>query len=199
MIDISKISDEKPLVRFIKEYKKAHSLEQPNIDAISISSFDNKSGEPDSRYVNLKYIIDNKWIFFSNYNSLKAKQFESVNKIAASFFWHKTNCQIRMKSTIRKTKPKFSDDHFRLRNKSKNLLAIVSDQSNFVNSYNDFLLKYKKYKNENIDLTLRPDYWGGFTFIPYYFEFWNGDANRLNKRECFYISGDEWKSSFLQP
>ena len=25
------------------------------------------------------------------------------------------------------------------------------------------------------------------------------DANRLNKRECFYISGDQWKSSFLQP
>ena len=27
----------------------------------------------------------------------------------------------------------------------------------------------------------RPEYWGGYDFIPYSFEFWTGENNRLNK------------------
>ena len=33
--------------------------------------------------------------------------------------------------------------------------------------------------------TARPDFWGGFSFVPYYFEFWQGHKNRLNKRHVF--------------
>ena len=33
--------------------------------------------------------------------------------------------------------------------------------------------------------TPRPDFWGGYSFIPYYFEFWQGHENRLNKRHVF--------------
>ena len=199
MIDVSKVSNETPYNKFIEEYKKALALDQPNIEAICISSYDKNKNEPDSRYVNLKYIIDDEWIFFSNYKSPKAIQFDSVDKISASFFWHKTNCQIRIKGIIKKTNVKFSDDYFRPRDKSKNLLAIASEQSNFIESYEDFLLKYKKLENENLDLSSRPEYWGGFSFTPYYFEFWNGHLDRLNKREAFSVLEKTWKSYFLQP
>ena len=45
----------------------------------------------------------------------------------------------------------------------------------------------------------RPNYWGGFTFIPYYFEFWEGHENRLNKRHVFEQHNGEWLERFLQP
>ena len=52
--------------KFLEEYNKALSLNQPNIEAICISSFDKSKNEPDSRYVNLKYIqekiIDISWV-----------------------------------------------------------------------------------------------------------------------------------------
>ena len=199
MIDLSSMSKEAPYVRFSSEYNEASILDQPNIEAVCISSFDVKKSEPDSRFVNLKNITDNEWIFFTNYNSPKAKQFESIDNISASFFWHKTNCQIRIKAVIKKTSPKYSDDYFKSRHRSKNLLAIASDQSNAISSYEDFLSKYENIKERDIDLSLRPDYWGGYTFTPYYFEFWKGHESRLNKREIFTITDNVWTSSFLQP
>ena len=199
MIDLSSMSKEAPYVRFSSEYNEASILDQPNIEAVCISSFDVKKSEPDSRFVNLKNITGNEWIFFTNYNSPKAEQFESIDNISASFFWHKTNCQIRIKAVIKKTSSKYSDDYFKSRHRSKNLLAIASDQSNAISSYEDFLSKYENFKERDIDLSSRPKYWGGYTFTPYYFEFWKGHESRLNKREIFTITDNVWTSSFLQP
>ena len=47
--------------------------------------------------------------------------------------------------------------------------------------------------------TARPYFWGGFSFIPYYFEFWQGHKNRLNKRRVFEQQDDEWIERLLQP
>ena len=38
---------------------------------------------------------------------------------------------------------------------------------------------------ERDDLKKCPEYWGGFSFTPYYFEFWEGHKSRINKREVF--------------
>ena len=44
-----------------------------------------------------------------------------------------------------------------------------------------------------------PDYWGGYCFTPYYFEFWEGNKNRLNKRVVFEESRNKWDTYLLQP
>lgn len=86
MINLSKIIDDVPHNLFKVFYEKAIENKQKNIEAISISSFDFDLKEVESRMVNLKYIIDNEWTFFSNYMSLKAKNFNSHNQISALFF-----------------------------------------------------------------------------------------------------------------
>ena len=78
----------------------------------------------DSRFVNLKYVINDEWIFFSNYNSPKSKQFESHDQISAVIYWNSINVQIRMKAKIQKTNLEFSNEHFQSRDMTKNLLAI---------------------------------------------------------------------------
>ena len=75
---------------------------QKNIEAISISSYNTKKHEVDSRYVNLKFINNDEFIFFSNYKSPKASAFNSHNQIAALLYWPSINVQIRMKAKIRK-------------------------------------------------------------------------------------------------
>ncbi|MDB9816017.1 pyridoxamine 5'-phosphate oxidase, partial [Gammaproteobacteria bacterium] len=42
-------------------------------------------------------------------------------------------------------------------------------------------------------------YWGGFSFEPYYFEFWTGQKFRLNKRESFQLESNKWQKKILQP
>ena len=66
-----------------------------------------------------------------------------------------------------------------------------------------FILSHEEYflemNLENNDLTKCPDYWGGFSFIPFYFEFWEGHESRLNKRESYEYKNNEWAHGFLQP
>ena len=106
--------------------------------------------------------------------------------------------QIRIKATIKKIDLIKSDEHFKGRIKEKNAVAIASNQSQKIESYEAIEEKYKKVL-ENEDLSKRPDYWGGFAFTPFYIEFWNGKDTRLNHRQAFEIIDEDWQDSILQP
>ena len=120
MIEFINLSSEKPYNHFKILYQEALANEQKGIEAISVSSYNQKKSEVEARYVNLKYISNNEWIFFSNYNSPKAQQFNSHNQVSVLIFWPTINTQIRMKASISKTSTEFSDEHFKLRTKEKN-------------------------------------------------------------------------------
>ena len=83
--------------------------------------------------------------------------------------------------------------------KLKNTLAIISNQSNEITSYDELVQKYTDRLNSNKEINTRPSYWGGFSFEPYYFEFWTGQKFRLNKRESFQLENNEWQKKILQP
>ncbi|MDA9866924.1 pyridoxamine 5'-phosphate oxidase [Gammaproteobacteria bacterium] len=199
MIEFNNLCTSEPYLLFADCYKKALESNQKIIEAISISSFDKIQNEVDSRFVNLKYINKDEWIFFSNYNSPKANQFKSHDQITAVFYWSSINVQIRMKAFIKKTDKDFSDKHFKGRNHSKNALAISSNQSEPIQSYKKVIQIYEKIKSQDSNLYSRPDYWGGFSFTPYCIEFWEGHNSRLNKRTLFTLEKSKWIKVFLQP
>lgn len=199
MIDINKISNDLPHALFKKHYENARKKQQDTIEAMAISSYDNLKKEVDSRFVNLKYVIDNQWIFFTNYESNKASHFKNNNKISALIYWNKINTQIRIKGKISKCTDEFSDDHFRKRSIEKNALAVCSNQSKIIESYEKVNEKYLK-ALENMKFNdNRPDYWGGYYFEPFYFEFWLGNDKRINKRESFKYKNKTWIKEFLEP
>ena len=119
--------------------------------------------------------------FFTNYNSPKAKSLQN-SKINALFFWSKTNVQIRIKANIKKLML-----HYQIA-----ILKRKREKCNFNN-----LKSIKKYhllnklKKNLIELFLMITILiiglitSGFSFIPYYFEFWEGNDLRLNKRTVY--------------
>ena len=199
MIKFLNLNSEKPYIHFQSLHQKALENGQKGVEAISVSSYNQPSKEVEARYVNLKYIDNNEWIFFSNYLSPKANQFESHSQVSVLIYWASINTQIRMKAKIFKTSSEFSDKHFQGRTKEKNALAISSNQSQAIESF-DAVAKnfYETLEFMNAE-TPRPDFWGGYSFIPYYFEFWQGHENRLNKRRVFEQQDAEWVERFLQP
>ncbi len=199
MIEINNLNNSKPYDLFQKYYDKACINKQSNVDAILVSSFNKLDNEVHSRFVNLKYIINNEWIFFSNYQSQKSKDFDTHNQIAANLYWNSIDLQIRIKANIFKTKKDFSDIHFKKRSHKKNILALSSMQSKTIDNYNSVLDNYNKALKLNENNLSRPEYWGGYSFIPYYFEFWSGDEYRLNKREVFENKDGLWNNYILQP
>ena len=198
MIKFDNLNQEIPYLLFKAKYDEAFGAGQKGIEAISISSFNKEMNEVDSRYVNLKFITNDEFIFFSNYNSPKAASFKSHNQIAALVYWHSINVQIRIKAIIKRTSNEYNQKYFFDRSEEKNALAISSNQSNLIGSYDQVIENFNK-SLINDDLKKCPDHWGGFSFVPYYFEFWEGHESRLNKREVFNKIDGNWKQLFLQP
>ena len=65
-IDIKNLPNLKPYSVFKNFYNLAIENNQQYVEAISISSFNKDIDEVQSRMVNLKYIQNEEWIFFSN-------------------------------------------------------------------------------------------------------------------------------------
>ena len=65
-------------------------------------------------------------------------------------------------------------------------------------SYDEICKNYNESLNKD-NLKDCPEYWGGFSFVPYYFEFWQGHASRINKREVYELKNNDWDHYILQP
>ena len=198
MITINNLSHESPYKVFKEKYDEAINANQKNIEAICISSYSKNKKEVNSRYVNLKFLNSKEFIFFSNYNSNKAQDFISHNQITGIFFWNNINVQIRIKGIIKKTDIEFNKNYFAKRDNAKNALAISSNQSKPIDSYAEVRHNYDNaLRTENLKKC--PDYWGGFSFTPYYFEFWKGHDSRINERVVYELINDLWSYKYLQP
>ena len=199
MIEFINISRKEPYRIFENFYNKALECNQKTIEAISISSYSKEKNEVESRFVNLKYIINDEWVFFSNYESIKARNFNNHDQISALFYWNSTNVQIRLKAYVKKSDSVLSDKHFKNRSDRKNALAISSNQSKKIASYEDVINNYNKVIDNQKLLNSRPANWGGYSFVPYFFEFWEGDDSRINKRKIYSNVDDIWVKEYLQP
>ena len=191
-------NSEAPYALLKSKYNAALKANQTNIEAISISSYSIQFNEVRSRFVNLKFIDNKEFIFFSNYQSPKAKDFLDHDQVSALIYWNNINVQIRLKGIIKKTPKEFNNIYFQNRSKKKNALAISSSQSVPIESYESVIKKYNNaLKNNNLEKC--PDYWGGYSFKPYYFEFWEGHETRLNKRNTYELKNNKWEHFVLQP
>jgi pyridoxamine 5'-phosphate oxidase len=198
MIQFNNLNPEIPYQLLQEKYDEALNTGQRGIEAISISSYNKGISEVDSRYVNLKFINNDEFIFFSNYESPKASAFNSHNQIAALLYWSSINVQIRMKAKIKKTSNEFNQQYFFDRSEEKNALAISSNQSKKIGSFEQVKKNYNK-SLENDNLKKCPKYWGGYSFSPYEIEFWEGNEYRLNKRNLYIKDNASWNHFILEP
>lgn len=198
MIQFNNLSRETPYQLFYEKYNEAMSMREKNIQAMAISSYSREREEISSRFVNLKIIDNNNFIFFTNYKSSKANEFLSHNQIAALIYWPSINVQIRIKSNVKKTSKEYNQKYFYKREEKKNALAISSRQSKQIDSYSKVKENYNRVLKVD-DLKKCPVYWGGYSFVPYYFEFWEGHQSRINKRDAYEMIDGIWSHSFLQP
>lgn len=198
MIIFSNSNETVPYKIFRHKYYESLKNSQKNIEAISISSYSSKLNLVNARYVNLKFVDNEDFIFFSNYNSPKSIEFNSHKQVTVLIFWNTINLQIRMQGNIKKTSKHFNKSYFKKRDIYKNALAISSKQSEKIKSYENVSENYQRsLQSENLKEC--PDYWGGFSFTPYYFEFWTGHESRINKRDIYELIDNNWIHSMLQP
>ena len=197
MIKFINNCEDQPFRILRDKYNEALSSGQRSIEALAISSL-SSDNEVESRFVNLKIVDGQEFIFFSNYNSPKSTNFSYHDQISALIYWNEINIQIRIKAKIKRTSKKFNNEYFKQRSPEKNALAISSNQSRKISSYEKIVKNFNDIKGSQ-DLTKCPDYWGGFVFKPYDIEFWEGHRSRLNRRDHFKKNLDGWEHNILEP
>ncbi len=191
----------KPIDLFKKwfdEVEKHGSVEEAN--AMHLSTF-GKDGFPKNRVVLLKKVKEEGFVFYTNYNSEKAKAISYNNKVCLSFFWPGLERQVIIKGIASKVAEEESDAYFNSRPKGSQLGALASPQSDPIKNREVLEENLKtlenKYANKSIK---RPASWGGYLVKPESIEFWQGRPNRLHDRFLYSQNQDgEWTTTRLAP
>lgn len=189
-----------PIDFFVKWFKEAENSDQiiePN--AMTISTVDENSF-PSSRVVLLKQIKERSLIFFTNYNSNKGKSLDKNENICASFYWPPLERQVIIKGNAKKISSVESEDYFNSRPFESQAAAIISNQSEDIDSYESLLEKYNSFIEQNKNTKLkRPNNWGGIEIFINQIEFWQGRKNRLHNIVLCNFQKDTWDYKLLSP
>ena len=168
-------------------------------NAMSISTI-GEDGFPKTRVVLLKKYTHEGFVFFTNYKSEKGKSIQKNPNVCLSFFWPGMERQIIIKGKAEKIAENLSDGYFESRPILSQISAIISPQSDVIESRKVLEKAQENYENcLNGELPKRPEHWGGYLVRPVSIEFWQGRPNRLHDRFRFVLNQLDWVRERLAP
>jgi pyridoxamine 5'-phosphate oxidase len=177
------------------EYQAACKSEVNIMTLVTMSSIG-----PTARVVLLKQLEDEGFVFYTNYESNKAKELEHDPRAGLNFFWPELQRQVRVQGMIEKVSERDSDVYFASRPRESQIGAWVSPQSQVIENRSVLENRLQELNEEFKDKEVpRPDHWGGFRLKPQTFEFWQGRPSRLHDRIEYFIEEDNWKLRRLAP
>ncbi|WP_367607517.1 pyridoxamine 5'-phosphate oxidase [Legionella sp. W05-934-2] len=190
---------ENPFAQFQLWFDEVLKKEHADPTAMTIATVD-EHGQPDLRVVLLKEVTEAGFVFYSNYDSVKAHQLTQNPRCALNFFWPDLARQVRIHGYAEKVSVEKSDKYFASRPKMSQISAWVSHQSEIVENRKILETRFKeligRYESQTVP---RPDYWGGYIVIPNYFEFWQGRDCRLHDRLSYRQDHGQWICERLSP
>jgi pyridoxamine 5'-phosphate oxidase len=155
-------------------------LRMPEAAAVATASND---GAPSVRMVLVKQADHRGFVFYTNYESRKAREL-AVNPFAALlFYWDPLGRQVRIEGTVQRTTAEESAAYIRSRARGSQLSALSSPQSRPVESRAALEARVAELTDRYADADLpQPEAWGGFRLNPQTFEFWQNRDDRLHDR-----------------
>jgi pyridoxamine 5'-phosphate oxidase len=183
--------------QFDKWWREALQSDITEVNAMTLATA-SSDGVPSARIVLLKGYDDNGFVFFTNYNSYKAKQLEENPRACLVFFWKEIERQVRITGIVEKVDQALSEAYFNSRPELSRVSAIASPQSEVVNSREWLEDEVKRVGDSNVMKC--PPHWGGYVVTPITIEFWQGRPSRLHDRLQYTLEDTgAWKIERLAP
>ena len=180
------------------EVEASETVDEANAMSISSVGLD---GFPKTRVVLLKKYYEEGFVFYTNYASEKGRAISAHPQVCLSFFWPSMERQVIIKGLAEKLPAAVSDNYFESRPLGSRLGAMVSPQSQVIDSRAVLEDSLKSLEAQAVeDQVKRPEHWGGYLVRPISIEFWQGRPNRLHDRIRYSLEEDlNWKVERLAP
>ncbi len=191
-----------PIEQFNKWMEIAAAADAPDWLEINAATLATASGEGavSARIVLLKKVIDEGFVFFTNYLSAKGKQLAENPRASLVFYWPHVEKQVRIEGSVVKSSPELSDEYFHARPRGSQIGAVVSPQSGVIGSRGELEQAAASLEQELAGAQVpRPDHWGGYVLKPSMVEFWQGRPSRLHDRFVYTQDSGNWTIKQLAP
>lgn len=163
----------------------------------------NAEGQPSQRTVLLKYFDEKGFVFFTNFESRKAREMAVNPRVSLLFVWLELERQIQINGRVERVSAAESARYFLSRPKESQMAAWVSSQSHPLSSRQILLQKFQEMKTKIGEGKVPiPSFWGGYRVIADEIEFWQGRQNRLHDRFLYRRQPDStpgWTIDRLAP
>ena len=168
--------------------------------AMALATVD-AQGMPNARMVLLKEIEADAFVFYTNYESVKAQELETAGKAGFVMHWKSLRRQIRVRGLIGREDGEKADAYFASRSLKSRLGAWASRQSQPLESRTALMAEVARRTAQFGTSPPRPPFWGGYRLHPLEIEFWADGAFRLHDRFRWRRRdiGEAWDVARLSP
>ncbi len=174
------------------------AIVEPN--AIQLATAD-AQGRASVRTVLAKTIDDRGLVFFTHYDSAKARELAVHHWAEAVFAWLPLQRQVRLAGACEPVARAETEAYFALRPRGSQLSAWASHQSQVVAGREvlDRDLIEVERRFADMDRIPAPPDWGGYLLRPERVEFWQGRESRAHDRLRYRHDGGSWTVERLSP
>jgi len=188
-----------PIQEFLEVFERAKEREVADATRVALATVDS-SAHPTVRVVLLKQVDDRGFVFYTNFESRKARHLDENPNAALCFYWPSIDEQVRVEGVVERVSDEEADAYFASRDRGSKVGAWASRQSRPLDSRRTLIGRYLKYQAKFAARQVpRPDFWGGYRLRPERIEFWHNQAHRLHDRLLYIRESDGWKVERLYP
>jgi pyridoxamine 5'-phosphate oxidase len=191
-------SDADPFRQFARWFEQVRGLEvDPTAMALATATRD---GRPSVRNVLLKEFDSRGFVFYTNYESRKARELAETGRASLLFTWRSVERQVRIDGAVEKVSDAEADAYFASRPIESRWGTYASQQSAVIEGRAALEARFAAARERYGQNVPRPSWWGGYRVRPDEFEFWQGRPNRLHDRLRYTKGADgAWRRDRLAP
>tara|TARA_Y100001960_G_C14774531_1_gene882228 strand:- start:155 stop:733 length:579 start_codon:yes stop_codon:yes gene_type:complete len=167
--------------------------------AVCVSTI-NAEGFPESRFVDLKQVDEQGFVFCTYYDSNKGQEISRNPKVSLSVWWDHIGQQVRVVGLAEQISEQAAIQFWQTRSRSAQLTTLSCEQSQPLSSESALVEQFDKTQQtfEGKEVT-KPQNWGGYSIRPVSIEFLAFAESRLHIRTRFTKKNDVWTKMLLQP